>query len=187
MSTAQLDFIGTWNDSWAAIETILTRSGTTLIPDLWYDTSSPLLFDELDESLKSLLRQRRRLYIWCTEFSRYPPVLERQESGPNAGKFFLRLALGGPGLELTLPACFEARGLVNLNFGSLSYARETFNPESARWEKPSPKLKAGYADMRARLCEHVLRQERRVWMGPEAMHLLREGRAKIVNPRADSA
>jgi hypothetical protein len=179
-SATQFDFIGTWNDSWATIDTILTRSGTTLIPDLWYDTPSPLLFDALDESLKSLLLQRRRLYIWCTEFSRHPPVLEKQGSGPNAGKFFLRLTLGGPGLELTLPACFELQGIVNLNFGNLSYARETFNPESGRWEKPSSQLKAGYANIRTLLCEKVLRQDNRIWMGPEAMHLLREGHAKIV-------
>ncbi len=185
MTASQFNFIGTWNDSWAVIEAILTRGETTLIPDLWYETSIPLSFHELDESLKSLLRQRRRVYIWCKAFSPFPPVLERQESGPNAGKYFVRLALGGPGLELTLPACFEAQGVVNLNFGSLSYARETFNPETRQWDKPSLELKAGYADVRAHLREHVLRQESDVWAGPDAIQLLRKGRAKMVNPRAN--
>jgi len=188
--TRQLDFLGTWNDSWAVLEAILARGDATLIPDLWYDEAKPLFFAAVDETLKGLLRERRRVYIWCKAFSKFPPGLEQQGSGRKAGKFFVRLPLSGPGLELTLPACFEAEGLVNLNFGSLSYAKETFNPETGRWERPSSQLKAGYGDVRSRLCGHVLNQESGVWTGLDAAHLLNAGRARIVRqqmePRRDA-
>jgi hypothetical protein len=182
--TRQFEFLGTWNDSWGVLEAILARGDATLIPDLWYEEAKPLVFAAVDETLKGLLHQRRRVYVWSTAFSKFPPGLERQGSGPKAGKYFVRLSLGGPGLELTLPACFEAEGLINLNFGSLSYAKETFNPETGRWEKPSSQLKAGYDDVRSRLCSHVLKRESGVWTGLDATHLLNTGRARIAPQQA---
>lgn len=179
-----LDFVGTWDDSWAVTNAILARGDVTPIPDLWYETASPTLFKTLDDALMALLRRRRRVYIWSTAFSRSPPVLERQDSGPQAGKFFLRLPLGGPGLELTLPACFEATGVVYLNFGGLSYPREILSPETGQWEGPSRLLKAGYADLRRRLCGRVLVREEGVWAGPQAKALLRDGRARMVRRRS---
>lgn len=179
--TRQFEFLGTWTDSWAVLEAILKRGDATLIPDLWYEEPTPLAFVTVDETLKGLLRQRRRVYIWCTQFSKFPPHLEQQGSGPRAGKFFVRLPLSGPGLELTLPACFEAEGLINLNFGSLSYSKETLNPQSGKWERASSQLKAGYRDVRSRLCRYALKLENGIWTGLDAAQLLNTGRAKLAD------
>lgn len=179
--TRELQFVGTWEDSWSALDTILARGDVTLIPDLWYDEPTPLAFRAIDDTLKELLRQRRRVFLWSPEFSRHPPAFERLEFGPTAGKYQLRLSRGGPGLELSLPASFEARGVVHLNFGRLGYATATFDPETGGFEAPSRELRAGYADVRSRLCQRLLWRRRGVWMGWDAARLLKAGQATILS------
>ena len=154
------------------------------MPDKWYDKPVPEMFSTLEPSLRESLQQQRRVYIWASAFSRQPPILERQEAGEKAGKYFVRLALGGPGLELTLPACYQGGGATNLNYGTLSYARETLDHDTGQWAKPSSELKTGFADIKRRICRTMVRRGDGIWIGKEAQDLIDQGLAKIVNGRS---
>ncbi len=176
----QFDFLGTWNDSWNLLGEILKRNDVKFVPDLKFNGPKPLYITYLDEEAKEVLRDRRNLYIWGS-FSIFPPCLDRIEEGQNAGKYSVWLAGGGPGLGLTLPACYEEGGLLNLGTGDLSYPKFTFNPNTNLWEPPSPALKAGYKDIKARIKRHLVRHKLKtfIWIGKEALQLVKQNKAKI--------
>ena len=179
---AQFPFLGTWDDSWAVMASILQVEHLKVIPDLKYDRPEPGLITVLDNPAKELLMGWRFVFLWSAKFSRFPPVMERTEDGADAGKYTVDLVAGGPGLALGLPPCYERGGILNLAPGSLYYAKHWFNSETELWEKPTPELRAGFREVIARIRLHVTaRHEFDVKMpiGHQALSLLREKKAKI--------
>ena len=62
-------FFGTWNDSWAVLDAIEQLGMFQMVPDRWYDAPEPLLCRHMDDSLKAMLRERRRLFLWSGAFA----------------------------------------------------------------------------------------------------------------------
>ena len=145
---AQFDFLGSWDDSWRIMASILGINHIRVIPNLKFDRAEPTFISILDEGAKALLLQWRFVCLFSTKFSRFPPEMHRIEGGVNSGKYSVDLAAGGPGLGLSLPACYEKDGRWNLACGMLYYARNTLNRETGLWEKPTPELVAGYKKSR---------------------------------------
>ncbi|HJT34424.1 MAG TPA: hypothetical protein VJ783_20500 [Pirellulales bacterium] len=179
MIVAEFSFFGTWNDSWELLGSILEVEGPKFVPDLKYDTDEPLFISTVDDSFKAMMLERRHTFIWSSNFSVFPPLLRRISAGAAKGKYFVDLSARGPALELTLPVCYRgARGL-ELGAGVLAYGRRTFNPSNGAWEGPSGQLIRGYAEVKNRLKDRLVRgpRTRNKWFGPEALRLIEAGEA----------
>ncbi len=177
----EFSFLATWNDTWVILDSILEKEEYILIPDLRYDTPSPVYVTALSESVKSELKVIRHAYLWGKRFSLFPPVLQRIAEGVNAGKYFVELSSGGPGLELTIPPCYEDGGTLNLGPGMLSLPRRWLNPETNIWQKPTEEVKNGFADVKRGIKRHLARHpdHPQIWSGPEALKLLKTNKARI--------
>lgn len=179
---AQFDFLGSWDDTWKIMASILQIDRIQVIPDLKFDRPAPTFITVLDAPSIDQIMERRNVFLWSTKFSRFPPAMVRIEGGVNAGKYYLDLSGAGPGLRLVLPACYEKDDLWNLGAGSLYYQRETLNPETQLWEKPTPELIAGYKEVKGVLRPHLVARHEfalRVPIGHDALRLLREKKARI--------
>src|SRR5258708_7404225 len=125
----QFDYLGSWDDSWMILDAILKKNGIHVIPDLWYEEPTATSFSTLNNELETVVQKKRRVYLWSEDFARVPPFLQRQNEGTMAGKYSIRPDIFGPVISLTLPACQDTEGLLNLRFGILSYQPESLNPE----------------------------------------------------------
>ena len=179
---AQFDFLGSWDDSWRIMASILGIDHIRVIPNLKFDRAEPTFISILDEGAKALLLQWRFVCLFSTKFSRFPPEMHRIEGGVNSGKYSVDLAAGGPGLGLSLPACYEKDGRWNLACGMLYYARNTLNRETGLWEKPTPELVAGYKEVKGVIRRHLVGRHdfaKGVPIGRDAIRLLQEGKARV--------
>lgn len=178
---SEFSFLGTWNDSRAILNSILDGGEFCLIPDLKYDGPTPLYFKDLDDRVETILKDRRHLFIWGHSFSLFPPVLERIEEGPNAGRYSIRLCKGGPGLELTLPACYEDGGTLNLAPGTLSCPTKWLNPKENAWRKSSAEIAAAFKIIVARMKPQVFHHASypKIWIGQDALHFIETKKARI--------
>jgi hypothetical protein len=177
---AQFDFLGSRIDSQNLLTMLLERPGTTLIADLWYKRPEADCIAYVDKNALELLMKRRGVYIWAEDFSHFPPVLAKVDDTPPV-LYSIQPKLGGPCLELTLPPCYEQEGFIHLAHGILSHQREYFNPESRVWERASPQLIAGYKNVQRLMKKYLVRHRfhEPIWVGPDALTLLEQGRAKI--------
>jgi hypothetical protein len=178
---SQFDYFGTWEDSWEILDIILNNEDVELIPDMWYETSIPLKFKQVDENLKNILRKKRRLFILGKYFSIYPPCLKKKEDGPMIGKYNLYANYGGPSLDLSLPVCFEKDNIINFGSGILSYPKEFLNPHTGIWENSTQNLKDAYKRICSLLKKHLIRHKinSNIWIGNNALTLLKAGKAQI--------
>jgi hypothetical protein len=178
---AQFDFVGTWNDSWGILATILENSEYSLVPNLLYESPEPLFVTKIDDLVKAMLLDRGDGFLWSTKFSRFPPVMKRIEGGEAAGKYYVGLSEGGPYLRLTLPACYADEEVINLAPGHLYYPKWTTRPGTHIAIRPSPELRAGFREVKAITERQLVRLKVRpdIWSGQEASRLVEEGRARI--------
>lgn len=179
---SQFDFYGTWSDSWELLK-IALKYDTVLIPDCWYEEPKPILFKDITDELKQLMFKKRRLFIWGKDFSNFEPGFIIQLSGPRKGMYSTGAEYGGPCLDLTLPACFERNDIINLSCGTLTYPKEYKNPNTSKWEKSSETIANKYKtirkDFKKRLKEY--RVGKYIWIGEDALALLQNGKAKIID------
>jgi hypothetical protein len=178
---SEFSFVGTWADSWIVLSAILDRGDIAIIPDLKYEKPEPIFVSVMDQALQQMVKERRRVFLWCRAFSIFPPYMLRIDGGPNAGKYSVYLPEGGPVLELTLPACYESEGIANLAPGTLSFPRRTLNPETGRWGKASSELLEGFKDIRDRIKRCLVRSKSvaGIWIGPDAERLVDKKMARI--------
>jgi hypothetical protein len=178
---AEFTFLATWTDSLSVLRSIFAQMEIRFVPDRWYPSDIPDAFTALDDTLLGILRECRKGFILSDRISKFPIGLVEQRNGPRAGQYYARPTLGGPCLELTLPAAFEDRGILCLNTGSLVRHREFFNPATSLWEKPSMDLKAEYQKMAKIIRTCLTKPDHRssVWIGREARRMLEAGKARI--------
>jgi hypothetical protein len=178
-------FFGTWNDSWAVLDAIEQLDMFWMVPDRWYERSEPLMCRHVDDSLKGMLRERRRLFLWSDAFAPTFPALRQQRSGPKSGYHNVPVGIGVPLLELVLPPCYEENDLLNVGAGDLAASQVVINPTTQR-EEPAPELLAGFELVRSQMKRVLTRHKlkRWIWIGPEALRLLQEQRVRITAPNA---
>lgn len=182
----EFSFLGSWQDSWDILDSIFEGGEFTAIPDLKYASPEPLHINRLDDNVKSMLRDRRHLFIWGKSFSLFPPSFQRIEGEAQAGRnsmwYSIYLPEGGPGLELTLPAYYEESGVLNLGPGTVACPRLWFNRETKMWLRPTAELKAGFKEVRSRIKRHLVHCKERpdIWIGHDAARVLDEKNARII-------
>ncbi len=174
-------FYGTWDDTWRVLNELLAREGPSLVAALAYHFPKPVYVRSLTSHAREILQKRRRVYVFAEDFSVRPPCLVQQMSGPLAGKHFVYLAGGGPGLELALPHAQIDEGVWQLDAGRLTHPHDFWDPERGKWQRPPAALKAGFTDVRARIRGQVEQHWpiRDLWVGPDAWDLVRAGKARI--------
>ena len=173
----KIEYFGTWEDSWAIVEDFFARGDLRAYWDVGrYDEPNAKPFTHLTPEVKALLRETRGLYIFGS-FSTHPPLFRRQQTGIEAGKYFLSQGGGGP-----LISFFTARenvvdGQLLLLDGDIS-TQPYYELEPKCYVKPSDELKAAYADLVKRMKKHLVRWEG-LWISPAALQLLKEGKAEL--------
>jgi hypothetical protein len=145
---AHFGFFGTWDDTWRILVAILEHPEYCILPDSRYSDPIPFEGRTVDTVLQQLCAERGVAFIWSTSFSVQPPFMLRIDEGPNAGKYFLDLSRGGPGLALHLPGCYEKDNRVQLAPGALWYPKKTIDLQSKQWIPASTELKAGFRAVR---------------------------------------
>jgi hypothetical protein len=180
---AEFSFLGTWADSQTILRSIFAQHDIRFLPDRWYSTNVPDVFTELNETLLRILRERRRGFICCDRFTRFPMSLVQQSGGPRSGQYYID-ANSGPCLDLILPAAYEDGGVTCLNTGDFSHTRQFFNPETLVLERHSDELRSGYKALLKSIRSCLRRSDRwtatRTYIGGEAVRLLEGGHARIV-------
>lgn len=174
-------FFGTWDDSWTILQAILEQGDFEVTPDIRFEAPEPLKANHIDEKLKSMCQERGGVYIWSKQYTVHPPHLVRIEEGKYAGRYFVDMSKGGPGVNLHLPVCYTTDGLIRLSSGSLWLQSRTLNTEKNVWEPPSTSLKAGYRKLINLIKRHltVWQSDSKVWIGEFAKQLLESGIARI--------
>jgi hypothetical protein len=175
-------FFGTWKDSWAVLEAIEQLGMFWMVPDLWYERPEPLLYQHVDDSLKGMLTERRRLFLWSAAFaSEFPPL--REGSGATRGRYRVPTAIGVPLLQLVLPPCYEKDGVLNVGAGDLIASSVVINP-ATQHEEPAAELLAAFDLVRSRLKQVLTRHKLKtwIWIGPEALRLLQQEQVRITAP-----
>ena len=178
---AQFDFFGTWNDWWGILGHILATKVYSLIPDLKYDKPEPLFVTKVDDSVKTMILDRRNGFIWSPIFSRFPLSMELIKEGQNAGKYFVSPTRGGPCLRLVLPPCYEEDRIIHLGRGMLSCPKWTITPFTKVPEKPSAELRLGFKEVKEIIKNRIvyLKDPFKIWIGQHGKELVEEGRAVI--------
>lgn len=176
---AQFDFLGSWDDSWKLVDSLLNRPGTTLYLDYWYKEPVRLCIKQLAMREKELLRKHKGVFICGEDFSLLPPQFSKVGNGEVL--YRLRENEGGPCLDLGLPACYERDGIINLAHGMFSYSHTYLNPESQQWEPASPQVIAAYKEIQGLFKQHLVRHKfhKYIWTGRHALQLIQSGKARI--------
>jgi hypothetical protein len=173
----EFNFLGTWKDSQAAIASLLSDKTFSFVLDKWYDTPSTTALSEVTPAVESVLKERRRLFLWSSSFASGPPRFVRQGSGLMAGRYSVDVAYEGPYLDLIVPPCFTKQGKVFLNYGSLSHPRRVYDTSTRNPSRPSSDLIEGFREAKSRIQSH-LKRFRGEWTGTDAVRLLKTGEAQ---------
>lgn len=179
----QFDFFGTWEDSWQLLGSAMRSANLVLVPDLWYERPEPLLYRALDEDLKSVLRQRGRGFLWSESFGPLEQLFLRQPTGVMAGRYRIRAAKSDPVIDLMLPACYESEGVTNLGVGILG-APERTSVQAPDQNGRIDEVVASFGDVRLRFRQVLKRHKMRrwIWIGPDALRLVIEKKARLTAP-----
>lgn len=179
----QFNYYGTWDDSIAVLRCLFKYDSVRVVHDagIWQQPS-PHYYHSLTDELLHLLEQRPFLFIYGS-FSQYPPGFVRRETGPEAGTYRLALNEGGPGLELGLPVCRQTHESVELGSRFLSYPAKFLNPETHLWEEPPNEVRAAFVEIRSRMkkCLQRTKLNQVIFIGPNALELLNQGKATIID------
>jgi hypothetical protein len=180
----QFNYYGTWNDSLDVVQAILKRGDIRVIHDsgIWHRPVAKY-FHVLTEELETLLKTRPFLFLYG-KFSRFEPGFVLQENGPNAGTYWVSIKRGGPGLELGLPVCFENNGTICLGSRFLAYPAEYLNPETHLWERQCEEVRSTFSELRLLMKKCCLKRKKMnspLFIGPRALELLNQGKARIID------
>lgn len=181
----QFDFFATWHDDWRILQDILLQTGASIIPDKWYETRQPDVYTDIDDQLKGQLRAKRQLFIVPSDEQIYPGLgMIEQKSGERKGWFRVHHVELANSLVMTLPACFEQNETMFLGSGMLVLASGYYNHMNNRWEPPTETLVKFNRVVRKILRQHLTRvvaRQSRIWIGSEALKLLKKGAAEILD------
>jgi hypothetical protein len=174
---AQFDFYGMREDSFRMLEALFDRGDLVAHLDAdAYDRPEPRSFTALTVELRKELCTWHRL-MFSGSFSTHPVLMRQQQTGPDAGKFFLSENRGGP--LITFIMATEGFGA-----GYLSTQPE-YQLTPGHYEKPSQAVKDAYADMvkRMKKAGPLIRYKGLVWITPtaKAMHERGEGRIGLID------
>jgi hypothetical protein len=111
------------------------------VGDLWYKRPEPFYITTIDDAAKKVLQKRPRVFIWAEDSSDSDPIMHKVGEENSEILYCLRPNIGGPSLDLTLPAYYEKEGFTNLAHGIFSSHREYWNPKRDAWEKAAELLR----------------------------------------------
>lgn len=181
----QFDFCATWNDDWVLLEQLVEEVAPLFIPDKWFADREVELYSCVNDTLKSELVDRRRMFLLPEGTAlNVTRGLVQQHTGPRKGWHRVQHTLLADSLALTLPACYSQDSVISIGSGSVFLANEYFNFVTQQWESPSETLRNFFARVCAILQSQltlVQSPRKRIWVGAEAVDLVSKGKAKIVD------
>jgi len=175
---ASFEYCATFDESIAMLR-VLCASGLRVIPGRTFAEPIAPTYSEVTDELVALLQEGPGFYL-VGDFTKFPVMLHRLKGGPAAGRYSIDLLVQGPLLDGLLARCNVVNGIPTLLPGIIAHEDQYENPVTKTWEKASPEVKAAYRSivktMRAQM---VLNETRTFPFGPQALRLLREGKAKL--------
>jgi hypothetical protein len=177
----EFSFFGSRRDS-ESLLAVIAETGLAFIPDIWVETPDPLVFREMDDVLKDLLQKDRSVYIWSESLGRLPRM-HRADSGERRGLYRPLPYSDCAAISLFIPPFYEESGVMQLGAGRLS-APGTLMDTKTGESLPAANLVAAFSDVRA-LMRRVLKRHRMtrwIWIGPDGLRLVPEGKGRLTAP-----
>ena len=176
---AQLNFYGSWEDSFRILEDILRLPSPGVILDRPYPTSSaPGVVTALTPEVRRVVASRRRVFLVVGQTGPDAVRMMRVEEG----RHHLHLDESLSCFSLTFPPCYVEGGHIHLSAGDLyrparywSATRQAFLPPAASVRGAFDRLKRLIS---GRLSTVKL-GGKRIRVGLDGLRLLREGEARV--------
>jgi hypothetical protein len=187
MVARRFEYFGTDGDAFRLLEAILGTGEYVLVPDMVYEEPQPVLWAQLSEEAKAIMRQWRRGFLWSDRYAQYPPIMKQLRVGKSVGKYMVNTSEGGPFIMFHMPACYEKGGITWIDFGYFDYPLRTFHPGTYHALPRSSALRESFRRLK-RLMQRQFEPLRVlpedyldgvIWMGAEGKHWLEEGRVRL--------
>lgn len=180
----EFHFYGSWNDSWSLLNILFSENKVKAVHDDWYDEPVAIFSKTLDSLLKEKMLTKRRLFILSADCDVRSESFVCQKAGEKKGKFRVAVSLIEGGMELTLPSCYEEKGMLCLSTGTFAYPKEYFSIKEQLWRKPNPEEKNFYTSIKKNMLKglyHMRLKASKVFVGFDAKNHLENGNARIID------
>jgi hypothetical protein len=181
---ADVQYTATLEESLSILDD-LAKNGFRLIPDPggFAEPSAPS-YDHVTDEVRRILSQRRSVYL-AHPSAKYPPGFFQLKTGPMAGMYAISPFDGGPLLQMFVAAEGNYDGRLTLIGGNLGHQSYFKNPESGAREAVPAEFRAAYRSAIKIMRKHLVRHDvgGKIWIGPEALRLFKEG--KVLLQHAD--
>lgn len=161
---------------------VIAETGLAFIVDVWVETPEPLIFREMDDVVKDMLKKRRTTYLWSESFGRLPRM-HKAESGERQGLYRPLASSDSAVMQLFIPPFYEEGGVMQLGAGSLSAPGSLLDTQTEEF-LPTENLMAAFNDVRTRM-KRVLKRHKMtkwIWIGPDGLRLVKEGAGRLTAP-----
>lgn len=178
---AEFHFLGTWDDSWNILNSIIEDFQPIMYPDVTGPLNLLSGKTVLDENFKAVLKGCRRTFLWSASYSKYPVGIQPLESSDDSQQFFIYPSEGGPVLDFTFPPCFEHNGIIRIGHGSICYDPQFRSPELADSEpslRVPEELKTAYKNIVTRMKKCFLKKHQGRYAGHDAISMIEACKAK---------
>jgi hypothetical protein len=178
-----IDYFATLDES-LEIVGVLTKEGMTLTvePQL-ADTPEAITFATVDDAVARIL-ERAPVFYLSGPFTRFAVPFFQLAEGSAKGKYAIDADTQGPLLKGLASRINLVDGAHRLLPGRFSYRDEYRNPETNKWEKPSPEVKAAFKNIvsivKTRCPRFTFKPGVDIFIGPEARARLESKAVHIV-------
>jgi hypothetical protein len=178
---AEFSYYTTFNESLDLLRDIVAVCKLRVIPDVGlFPRPEAPSFEEVTAGVVEQLRKRRALFL-AGSFTTRPPEMRMLSGGANAGKYYVSEDRGGPLVQMALSTITVVSGLPIIVGGDIGHQRQYIDPVSDQEVSASPELKRAFKCIVATAKKHLVQHQlgAKIWIGPEALRLLKAGEAHI--------
>jgi hypothetical protein len=175
---AEFNFYGTAGDWDILIEVVFSHPELSVIPDVFYATPRATCYRRDSKAFRQAFEVKRGLFI-------KGPFTSKGEVLRSVGRlgYCVDVVTLGPMIDLSLPHNERFHGGLLLRPGWLSHQSEYWSADRSASFQPSPELKVAYASLKKEFKQCLVQTEisGRTWIGKQALHQLRTGKALILH------
>ncbi len=148
-------FFGGWPDALEIVEYLFRLERFRFVLDQWYSKPQPQFLERLTSESESILRQRKRVFIWSEVYS--PFRIDYSKPGAQ-GLSMINPVGSGPMLDIKLPDYVVRDEMMFLGMGNLSYQTRYEDPITGELYDPPTALIRDYRQIRASIRKNMERR-----------------------------
>lgn len=180
------DYYATFDESIAMLGDLCTLGFHVIVEPQLADEPKAQTFDRVTDELVAILRRAPSFYL-SGAFTTLGVQFDRIKAGDAAGKYMVDQLTLGPILQGMVARINTVERTRRLLPGDISYQDAYRHPETGEWQKASPEVKAAHkqavATIRKRCVRHQHEPGKVIYIGSEALELLRRGEVQLPEPQ----